>query len=130
MSKHQEITLMHFANEAHYELSEYYEVVEKKLESIQKEIKRARNIQSRMPGYSIVLQGLLEDELYYKHRLADISLLMEVAQKLTRQLERGEINNAILLIGDEVDKDLPELPSDYMNPDEREQQRQDFQELP
>ena len=124
---------MHFANETHYELSELYEVVEKKLNAIQKEIKRARNIQSRMPRYSIVLQGLLEDELYYKHRLADISLLMEVAQKLTGQLERGEINNAILLTGDEVDKELtelPELPSDYMNPDEREQQQQDFQELP
>lgn len=65
--------------------------------------------------------------------LADISLLMEVAQKLTGQLERGEINNAILLTGDEVDKELPELPelpNGYMNPDEREQQRQDFQELP
>ena len=129
MSKHQERTLMHFANETHYELSELYEVVEKKLNAIQKEIKRARNIQSRMPRYSIVLQGLLDDELYYKYRLADISLLMTVAQKLTGKLER----DAILLTGDEVDKELPELPelpNGYMNPDEREQQRQDFQELP
>ena len=133
MSKHQERTLMHFANETHYELSELYEVVEKKLNAIQKEIKRARNIQSRMTRYSIVLQGLLDDELYYKYRLADISLLMTVAQKLTGKLERGEINNAILLTGDEVDKELPELPelpNGYMNPDEREQQQQDFQELP
>ena len=83
-----------------------------------------------MPRYSIVLQGLLDDELYYKYRLADISLLMTVAQKLTGKLERGEINNAILLTGDEVDKELPELPNGYMNPDEREQQQQDFQELP
>lgn len=133
MSKHQDITLLHFAYETLSELSEHYENIKKEYDAIQKKIKSAEITQKRIPKYSIVVQDLRDDALYYKHSMSHISLLMEVAQKLTGQLERGEINNAILLTGDEVDKELPELPelpNGYMNPDEREQQRQDFQELP
>lgn len=133
MSKHQDITLLHFAYETLSELSEHYENIKKEYDAIRKKIKSAEITQKHIPKYSIVVQDLRDDALYYKHSMSHISLLLECARKLAGHIEHNEISNATLLSGEKVDKelqDLQELPDDYMNPDEREQQRQDFQELP
>ena len=133
MIKHRNITLLHMANETACDLRETRERIDKQCTAAKEELKRAEQIAEHTPEYSIVVDALKNDALYYEHETARLTMLIKCAERLANRIESGEIQNTILLTGDETDKvyeGLADLPDDYMTPWEREQQRQEFEELP
>lgn len=121
MIKHRNITLLHFTNEALDELKEKRELIYSQYNSTKKKLER------------ITTQELNNDILYYEHEAARLTMLIKCAERLADKIESGEVENTILLTGKEADKEyqgLPDLPEDYLTPEEREQQRQEFEELP
>ena len=133
MSKHRDVTLLHMANETASDLKEARERVSEQCTAAKEELKRAEQTVKSYPRYSIVADELRNDALYYEHEIARLTMLIRCAERLAERIESGEIQNAILLTGDETDKvyeGLADLPDDYMTPWEREQQRQEFEELP
>ena len=121
MNKHRDITLLHFTNGALDELKEKRELIYSQCNSAKKKLER------------ITTQELKNDVLYYEHEIARITILIKCAECLTEKIKRNEIKNNILITGNEADKEyqgLPDLPEDYLTPEEREQQRQEFEELP
>jgi capsule polysaccharide export protein KpsC/LpsZ len=133
MIKHRNITLLHMANETASDLKEARERVSEQCTAAKEELKRAEQTVKSYPRYSIVADELRNDALYYEHEIARLTMLIRCAERLADRIESGEIQNAILLTGKEADKEyqgLPDLPEDYLTPEEREQQRQEFEELP
>ena len=135
MSKHRDMTLLHMANETASELKEARERMEKQCTAAKEELKRAEHTAEHTPAHSIVVDALRKDALYYEHEIARLTMLVRCAERLADKIESGEIklNNTILLTGieaDEICSGLDDLPDDYMTPEEREQQRQEFDDLP
>ena len=133
MSKHRNITLLHMANETACDLKEARERMYNQCTAAKEKLKRAEQTAKNYPRYSIVVDELRNDALYYEHETARLTMLIKCAERLADKIESGEVENAILLTGKEADKEykgLPDLPEDYLTPEEREQQRQEFEELP
>lgn len=121
------------ANETTCNLRETRERIYKQYAAVKEELKRAEQTAEHTPKYSIVVNALRNDALYYEHEAARLTMLIKCAERLADKIENGEIKNNILLTGNEADKefqDLPKLPEDYLTPEEREQYRQSFKELP
>lgn len=133
MSKHRDVTLLHMANETASDLKESRERIDKQCTAAKEELKRAEQTAKSYPRYSIVADELRNDALYYEHEAARLTMLIRCAERLADKIEHGEVENAILLTGKEADEiysGLADLPDDYMTPWEREQQRQEFEDLP
>ena len=133
MSKHRDVTLLHMANETAGDLREARERLYKQCTAAKDKLKRAEHTAEHTPAHSIVVDALRNDALYYEREAARLTMLIGCAERLAGKIERGEVENAILLTGDETDKvyeGLADLPDDYMTPWEREQQRQEFDDLP
>ena len=127
MFEHRDVTLLHMANETASDLKEARERMYNQCTAAAKEKrKRARH-------NSIVTDELSNDALYYEHEAARLTMLIRCAERLADKIESGEVENTILLTGKEADEiysGLADLPDDYMTPEEREQQRQEFDDLP
>lgn len=133
MSKHRDVTLLHMANETAGDLREARERLYEQCTAAKDKLKRAEHTAEHTPAHSIVVEALRNDATYYEREAARLTMLIGCAERLAGKIERGEVENAILLTGDETDKvyeGLADLPDDYMTPWEREQQRQEFEELP
>ena len=133
MSKHRDVTLLHMANETASDLKEARERTGKQCTAAKEELKRAEQTAKSYPRYSIVADELRNDALYYEHEAARLTMLIRCAERLADKIEHGEVENTILLTGKEADEiysGLADLPDDYMTPEEREQQRQEFEDLP
>ena len=133
MIKHRNITLLHMANETASDLRETRERIYKQCAAAKEELKRAEQTAEHTPKHSIVVDALRNDALYYEHETARLTMLIRCAERLADRIESGEVENTILLTGKEADEiysGLADLPDDYMTPEEREQQRQEFEELP
>lgn len=137
MSKHRDVTLLHMANETASDLKEARERLYKQCTAAKDKLKRAEHTAEHTPAHSIVVDALRNDALYYEREAARLTMLIRCAERLADMIESGEIHieikSPILLTGDEVDKiysGLADLPDDYMTPEEREQQRQEFDDLP
>lgn len=121
------------ANETACNLRETRERIYKQYAAAKEELKRAEQTAEHTPKYSIVVNELRNDALYYEHEAARLTMLIKCAERLADKIDNGEIKNIILLTGNEADKEwqgLPKLPEDYLTPEEREQHRQSFKELP
>ena len=132
MSKHRNITLLHMANETACDLRETRERMYKQYAAAKENQKRAEQTAEHMPEHSIVVDALKNDALYYEREAARLTILIKCAERLADKIENGETKNTILFTGNEADKeyqDLSDLPTDYLTPEEREQQRQSFKEL-
>lgn len=133
MSKHRDVTLLHLAGCAGDELTEARDRMYKQCTAAKAKLKRAERTAEHTPEHSIVVDARRNDVLYYEHETARLTMLIKCANRLAERVINGEAENTILLTGDEVDKiysGLDDLPDDYMTPEEREQQRQEFEDLP
>ena len=133
MFKHRDVTLLHMANETASDLKEARERLYKQCTAAKDKLKRAEHTAEHTPAHSIVVDALRNDALYYEREAARLTMLIRCAERLADKIDHGEVENAILLTGKEADEiysGLADLPDDYMTPEEREQQRQEFDDLP